>query len=190
MFQYFKDLTPVESGYFYIALVCSVLFVVQSMFTFLDVGDNFEVDNSDFDFSEGFGLAIHLFSIRGIIGFFMLFGWSGLVFSKEGMAPIVVFLIAFLCGFAMMVIISLIYYFANKLGESGNVDIKNSIGKECEVYIPIPGNNNGTGKVSIILNNSLKELEAISLHGEIKSGEIVQVVNVLNDKLVVKKIKK
>lgn len=193
VFDYFKDLSAIQSGYFYVALFSTVLFLLQAVFTFIDLGDHFELDHNfdgevDGDFSDGFGLPFHLFTIRGIIGFFMLFGWSGFLFSKNDMNFLGTFIISFLCGFIMMLIIALIYYFADKLGESGNVELSSAIGREGEVYIPIPGENSGTGKISIILNNSLKELDAVTYHETLKSGEVVKVTKILNDKLVVEKV--
>ncbi len=195
MLEYFRNLSTFENSYLYIAVISSILFVVQSLFTFLDLGSHFEMDQNfdghvDFDLAHAFGLPFNLFTIRGIIGFFILFGWTGLIVSKSGTNPLLTLLIALACGFAMMIMIGFIYYMVNKLGESGNVNIKSSIGKEGEVYIPVPGENTGTGKVSIIINDSLKELDAITLGGTINYGEIVKVVNVLNDKLVVEKINK
>lgn len=195
MIEYLNNFSPVEKGYFYIGLGGLIFFILQSVFTFLDLGDSFDADadmdgDVDSDFSWfGLGLPFNLFTIRGIISFIMLFGFSGVAFSKLDLSFIVVFLLAFLCGFIMMTIVALIYYMAMKLGESGNVTIKDSIGKQCEVYLKIPSNNTGIGKVHIVLNDSLKELDAITLGEEIKSGNLVEVTDIINDKLVVKKIK-
>ncbi len=195
MLEYFKDLNGLQATYFYVALFSSVLFILQSIFTFLDLGDHFELDTNfdgdvDVDWSESLGLPFHLFTIRGIIGFFMLFGWSGFLFSKKDMHFVLTFFLSFLCGLIMMFVIALIYHFADKLGESGNVYLKSAIGKQGEVYIPIPEKNSGTGKVTVVLNDSLKELDAITYNDALKSGDIVKVIDVLNDKLVVEKINK
>ncbi len=195
LFDYFKDLNGMQTMYFYIALFFTVLFILQSVFTFLDLGDSIDFDTDldgdvDADFSGSFGFPFQLFTIRGFIGFFLLFGWSGLLLSKNGMNEALAFFIAFLCGLAMMVITGLLYYFVRKLNQSGNVNIKNAIGKKAEVYIPIPEHNTGTGKVSIILNNAWKELDAITYDEKLNSGDIVTVIDSLNDKLVVKKINK
>src|SRR5690554_2798937 len=195
MLDYFRNLSSVETTYFYISLFSTIIFVLQSVFTFLDLGEGFDLDSDfdgeiDGDLSTSIGLPFKLFTVRGIIGFFMLFGWSGFLFSKNGLNFYLTFILSLLCGSLMMLIISLIYYFVEKLGESGNISLKDTVGKEGQVYIPILKGNSGTGKVSIIINESLKELDAITYKEELKSGDIVKVVDVVNDKIVVEKEKK
>lgn len=194
MLDYFKNLNSLQSTYLYIAIFFTVLFIVQAVFTFLDLGEGFDVDADldgevDLDLSSSLGLPFKLFTIRGIIGFFLLFGWSGFLFSKSGLKFPITFILSFLCGLIMMVIIGLIYYLFEKLTESGNVSLEDAIGKEAQVYIPIPEGNSGIGKVHIIINEALREIEAITYKEALKSGEMVKVVNVVNNKLVVEKNK-
>lgn len=193
MLDYFKDLNSIQSTYLYISIFSSVIFLVQTVFTFIDLGEGFELDADfdgeiDADLSTSIGLPFKIFTVRGIIGFLLLFGWSGFLFSKNGFENYLTIILSILCGFIMMLIIGLIYYFGEKLGESGNISLDNAIGKEGQVYIPIPEGNSGTGKISIIINESLQVLDAITYKGELKSGDIVKVIDVLNDKLVVEKI--
>jgi membrane-bound ClpP family serine protease len=194
--EFLNSLTSFEKAYFYIALAGTLFFLLQSVFTFLDLGETFNLD-SDFDGEMdtdigflGLSMPFHLFTIRGIIGFIMLFGWAGLGFSKSGMSPLNTFLIALLSGFAMMLIIALIYYSISKLKEDGNEDLETSIGKEAQVYLTIPANSQGFGKIHLVMSGSLREYEAITMEEEpINSGQVVKVVRVINDKLVVEKEK-
>jgi membrane-bound ClpP family serine protease len=192
--EFLTSLTSFEKAYFYIALAGTLFFLLQSVFTFLDLGETFNFD-SDFDGEMdtdmgflGLSMPFHLFTIRGIIGFIMLFGWAGLGFSKSGTSPLYTFLIALLSGFVMMLIIALIYYSISKLKEDGNENLQTSIGKEAQVYLTIPAESQGFGKIHLVMNGSLREYEAITMEKEtIKSGEVVRVVRVVNDKLVVEK---
>jgi membrane-bound ClpP family serine protease len=162
----------------------------------LDLGETFDLDgdfDGDMDGDLGFlglSLPLHLISIRGIIGFIMMFGWSGLAFSLANIGSIWSFIFAFLTGLLMMLVIALIYYGISKLNEDGNVAVADAIGKTCEVYLVIPSKGNGMGKVTIMMNGSLKEYDAISLDEAISSGERAEVVDVINDKLVVIKMEK
>lgn len=192
--EFIESLTALERMFFYIALAGTVFFLLQSVFTFLDLGDQFDSDSdfdgeldSDFSFL-GLSLPFNLFSIRGIVSFMMIFGWTGLSVSRSGLNPFVAFLIAFVAGFVMMVIVGLIYYSIYKLGDSGNVNLKDAVGRQCEVYLTVPEKQEGLGKVHLIINGSLREYDAITLGERILSGEHAKVIDIMNDKLVVEKI--
>lgn len=196
MFAFVQNLTQVERSFFYIALAGTVFFLLQSLFTFLDLGDVFESDgdyDGDIDSEMSFmGISIpfNLFSLRGIIAFVMMFGWMGFALARTNLHIVLVFLFAFIAGFVMMAIIGGIYYAASKLKDSGNVNLQDAIGKEAHVYLRIPEKQQGVGKVHIVLNGALKELDALTEGETLQSGETVKVKALLNDKLVVEKFSK
>jgi len=194
VFDYFKNLTTEQSIYFYVALFFSVIFILQTVFTFLDLGDSIDIDadfDSEVDISLGdsIGLPFQLFTIRGIIGFFLVFGWSGFLLSKNNVHPILTFILAFVFGAITLVLVALIYSLALKLETDGTTKLKNAIGKEAEVYLPIPANNTGYGKIHVVISGALREVDAITYGEALTTGEVVRVVQVLNDKVVVEKIK-
>ena len=88
----------------------------------------------------------------------------------------------------MMVIMASIFYFASKLVESGNLNIKNAINKTGTVYIPIPGSRRGEGKIQILVQSSLREIDAITDETEnILTGTLVIVTDVLNNNILLVK---
>lgn len=187
----------VGSTYFYIALGFTVFFVLQSVFTFIGIGDNFEVDadfdaevDVDVDIADGINMTFHLFTIRGIISFFMVFGWTGYILSNSGdLQGIYVFLISLGTGSIMLFLIALVYYFFERISQDGNIDIRDAIGKQGSVYIPIPDRNEGIGKVQIVIHESLKTLDAIAKDKAITTGSQVKVVGIINEMLEVEEIK-
>ncbi len=184
------------NAYFYIALAFTTFFVLQGVFTFIGIGDAFEIDadfdaeiDVDVDITNGIGMTLHLFSVRGIIAFFMLFGWTGYILSLRDLHAILVFLIAFVAGSIMLVLVGLIYYFLMKISQDGNLILTDAIGKEGNVYIPIPNRNEGTGKIQIIVGESLRTLNAIAKDKSIKTGQQVTVVGIVNGMLEVEENK-
>ena len=178
-----------DTVYIYIALGASGFFVLQSVFTFIGVGDNFEIDSDfdaeidmDVDMVDGLSMTFHLFTIRGIIGFFMVFGWTGVILTGD-LSQIAVFFISLGTGLIMLFLIALIYYFFEKISQEGNMDIKDAIGKQGSVYIPIPNRNEGIGKVQIVVGESLKTLDAIAKDKPITTGSQVKVIGIINVKL-------
>jgi hypothetical protein len=74
---------------------------------------------------------------------------------------------------------------ARNLQDSGNINIKNAIGKKGTVYIPIPKNGEGHGKISILLQERLIEVNAVTQSDRVlKTGESVVVVGLLNQQTV------
>lgn len=186
----------VNNAYFYVALGATIFFVLQSIFTFLGVGDNFEVD-ADFDGDididagaiDGISMTFHLFTVRGIIAFFMIFGWSGFILTNAGYEDLAVLLISLGTGTLMLVLVALVYYFFKRIEQEGNMNIQDAVGKQGSVYIPIPKRNEGLGKVQIIVGESLRTLDAISKKDPIKTGTQVKVVGIINEMLEVEEIK-
>ncbi len=184
-----------DTIYAYIAVGASGFFILQSIFTFIGIGDNFEIDTDfdaevdmDINISDGLNMTFHLFTIRGIISFFMVFGWTGVILSNE-LGNVAVFFISLGTGTVMLFLIALVYHFFDKISQEGNIDIKDAIGKQGSVYIPIPHRNEGIGKVQIIVGESLKTLDAIAKDQPIKTGSQVKVVGIINEMLEVEEIK-
>ena len=186
-----------SSAYFYIAVGASLFFILQSIFTFIGIGDNFELDGDfdaevdlDIDVADGLSMTMHLFTVRGVISFFMVFGWSGVILTSAGeLSGVAVFFISLGTGFIMLFLIALVYYFFDKISQEGNVDLKQAIGKQGSVYIPIPKRNEGIGKVQIVLSDALKTLDAIAKDQPITTGSQVKVVGIINEMLEVEEIK-
>ncbi len=128
------------------------------------------------------------FTVRGIVAFFCIFGWSGLAFFASGMQTLFSMLLAVLCGFAAMFIIGLMFYAVKRLQSSGNIQYSNAVGKTAEVYIPIPAKRQGKGKVMVMVQERLVEAEALSDEETmLKTGENVKVVGNISNTLIVKR---
>ena len=183
------------SAYFYIALAFTTFFVLQGLFTFIGIGDAFEMDadfdaeiDVDIDVTNGIGMTLHLFSVRGIIAFFMMFGWTGHLLTIGDVGSFLTFVAAFISGTIMLFLVSMIYYFIMKLSQDGTLNKTDAIGKVGTVYIPIPNRNEGIGKVQMIVGGSLRTLDAIAKDKSIKTGAKVKVIKIENNMLEVEEI--
>ena len=68
---------------------------------------------------------------------------------------------------------------ALRLQHSGNININNAIGNNGEVYIPIPPEKSGVGKVSVIVQDRLCELSAVTnAERTLKTGEKITVMGI------------
>ena len=78
--EFFNEMEPLLRAFWYIALPASLIFLIQSVMTFMgmDASDGTEADfNSDFDHVDA---PFQLFSLRNLINFLMGFGWAGISF--------------------------------------------------------------------------------------------------------------
>jgi hypothetical protein len=182
--DYLNNLEPLLRIFWYIALPTSILFIVQSIMTFLG-SDSSEGINADFDSNlEGNEAPGQLFSFRNLLNFLLGFSWSGISFYGYIANPIYLILLAFLIGILFVFIFFLIIKQVQKLAEDNTFKIKNTLNKTAEVYLKIPASRSGKGKIMISVNGSFHELEAITAGNAIPSGTFVKVIKIENDQLL------
>jgi len=180
MFEWFESLSEAAKIYAYIAIPSSVILLIQTVMVFIGFGDtdgDMDTDgipDGDAGGDDGFAL----FSVRGIMAFLCVGGWSGMAFAQSGIHIALVIAFSFILGFGALVGIAFLMRGFMKLQDQGNTDIANAVGKIGEVYIPIPSKGRGKGKITLVLQNKFSELSAISNDEEdIKTGESVRVVS-------------
>ncbi len=71
-------------------------------------------------------------------------------------------LISIVCGLLMMVVMASLFYYLGKLQSSGSLRFKNALNQIGEVYLTIGANRSRVGNVSINVQGSLRELEALT----------------------------
>ena len=125
----------------------------------------------------GHGLdGFRFFTVRGIIAFLAVFGWLGAAMTGS-LNPLAVFFIAFAGGLLAMTLIGLSFWAIIQLQAKGNLDYRYSVGLQGEVYLPIPAQRAGLGKVMITLQERLIEVDAITDETErLATGTRIRVV--------------
>lgn len=197
MGQWYNNLTAFSQVMFIIAIVSTVLLLVQIIL--LVVG--FEFEGGDFDaspsvdivdelndggFLDLFGLK--MFSIRGIISFLSIGGWVGFIISDSTDIIWLSCILAFVAGFVAMFLFALGLKKAMDLQSDGTLQIDNSVGKVGSVYLTIPAKKSGTGKINVMVQERLVELDAVTDDEEnIQTGSEVIIVEVINNTVLVKR---
>ncbi len=150
-------------------------------------GHDIAHDAGGHDVSHG-GAGLRLFSVQTIVSFLVTFGWSGVAFGSTAMPQWLAFIIAFLIGTVTLFGMAKLMQAMMKLQSAGNIDLKNAVGLSGEVYIPVPANQGGMGKVNITIQGRLGEYNAVTLGEELlKTGVFVKVAEVRGNTLVVVK---
>lgn len=180
--QWLLQLKGFELILWCIALLFSLLFFIQTVISFFIGGADGDID--DFG-DDGHGDVSNLFTLRNMIAFFTMFGWSGLAAYKSGIPNAWVIVIAVASGVLMVAILYYIMTKASRLRESGTLQMKNAVSRIGETYLRIPAQRNGIGKVQIQVQGRLVELEAMTDDGEdILTGKPIKVVSTLNERIL------
>jgi len=166
--------------------------------------DGFESDSGNFDVSayDSNSTDLHgaessvdpgltIFSVRGFIAFFTIFGWTGLALLRTGALPTLAIIISVAAGACAMVFIAYCFMWMMRLQERGNLDNRNAIGQHGSVYIRVPAGRKSSGKVNIVLQGTYTELDAVTDEkDDIMPNEAIMVIGLHNqDTLIVSRKK-
>jgi hypothetical protein len=178
-----------EQVFWVITIPATVIFLILLTLTIFGSDADTDVDTDiDSDIANGDSIPFQFLSLKNIVAFFAVFGWSGIGFINAGLDSWLVILLAFICGFLMMVLMATLFYFMSKLAESGTLNMKNAVGKLGEVYLVIPGSRGGMGKVQLNVQGSLRTLDAITDDAEnILTSSIIEVLSVIDDQILLVK---
>ncbi len=178
-----------EQIFWILAIPATLIFLVLLVLTVFGGDTDTDVDTDvDGDFSDGDSIPFQFISLKNIVAFFAVFGWSGIGFIHSGLAAWLVVLLALLCGLLMMFIMAALFYMMSRLAESGTFKMKNAIGKLGEVYLVIPAKRGGMGKVQLTVQGSLRTLDAITDDLEkIPTSSIIEVLDVIDDQILLVK---
>ena len=106
------------------------------------------------------GQGLHILTVRGVVTFLTLFGWGALWLCQTGMPQWLAVFLAVPIGLAGMIGVAVLLQQALRLQYDGTLDLRNAVGCTGLVYLTIPPNRSGPGKVSVTVQEQLRELDA------------------------------
>ncbi len=188
MIDWFLALTAAEKTYFIIAVIASIFLIVQIVIMLFSLGGgDFDVDdvfNGDVDTDSG----LSIFTIKSMTAFFALGGWCGFVaqtFMEDNIwAPI---LIAVATGTAALFGVAFTMRGIAKLQNSGNIVKSKLVGATATVYVSIPENRSGRGKITLTAQGRYMELDAVTDGERIPVDSSVEITEYSEDFAVVTK---
>ena len=178
-----------EQVFWIVTIPATVIFLILLVLTIFGGDADVDVDTDiDSDIAGGDYIPFQFLSLKNIVAFFAVFGWSGIGFINAGLRSWLVIILATLCGLLMMTLMATLFYFMSRLAESGTLKMKNAIGKLGEVYLVIPASRGGMGKVQLSVQGSLRTLDAITDDVEtIPTSSVIQVLDVIDDHILLVK---
>jgi len=192
MEAWWTGLDSFEKVFWAVAIVFSVFFILQLIFTFMG-GDDIDAGGMDADMgSDGDmdgGSFLGFFTIRNMVSFFLGFSWFGLACLEKGLSKSLTVVIAVACGTVTVALVMLLMKGLSSMKSSGTLSLKNAVGQEGTVTIAVPENMSGRGKVNLVMQGRLVELEAATKGDRLGKGEQIKVVETIGDQtLVIEKL--
>lgn len=187
-----------DTMYLICAIIGGTLIVCQFLMTVLGLSGDHDVGGHDFAGHEapagGHDIGQHevghgseptwffsLLTFRTLSAAMGFFGLAGLAASKAFTeSPWPSLIIALLAGGAALFGVAKLMAFLTQLNVDGTVRIDRAIGARGTVYLTIPGNRAGPGKVHVDLLGRSLEYNAITPQGALPTGAPIVVVGVVN----------
>ena len=186
--MWFNSLSALEKTYFIIACIASVFLIIQILFMIFggdgEIDGDVDVDgDGSIDASDS---GITPFTVKGIVAFFAIGGWTGLLMLSYNVNVAVSVIVSIVAGAIALLAVWLILRSILKLQDSGTMIMDKMIGQTATVYVSIPSKRSGRGKVTMTAQGKFTELDAVSDEEErIAVDETVVIVEVNGDCLVV-----
>ena len=184
---WWAELSPVMKLLWGVTLTASLIFVIQTVMTFLGADADSADFNVDVDTSmDGSDLSnidggSNLYTFRNFVNFFLGFGWAAILLQKSVKSTGLLVVLAVLVGVALVVAVMYLFKWLSSMQQSGNINIyKEAVGCQGKCYLIIPGERAGEGKVQITIQGAVREYNAVTDGDTIKTGVPVKVVEVIN----------
>jgi len=165
-----------------IAIASSLIFIIETVLTF--IGADVEMD-TDFDIPDG-GFegdpSMNLYTFRNLVNFLLGMSWTAILMKDLIASKALLMVIAFLVGALLVFGVMMIFKGLSKMQQSGNIDVyKSAVGCSGKVYLTVPAERKGTGKVQININGSVREYDALTdSEDDLKTGSSIKVTEVLD----------
>ncbi len=178
------------------AIVGSVFFLLRMGMLLMGGDDAFDADTGDLgDMGDldvdaspegeplddgGTDHAFKIISVQSIGAFLMGAGWAGLgAYRGSGMSLEASIGIALLGGVVMIWLFLWLMKAVYDLQSSGNVSIRQAIGLEAEVYVRVPGQRSGSGRVRVVMDDRMRMYTAVTDGDTLERGTKIR-INTLN----------
>lgn len=183
--EFLNGLDPQLKIFWYIAIPVSLIFVLQTILTFVGSGgsDGLEADfDGDLDGGEA---PFQMFSLRNLINFLLGFSWTGISFYNLVPNTTLLIFISLAVGFAFVYFFFLIIKQIQKLGEDNTFRLEKTLNKIADVYLAIPGGMQGKGKIMVSLNGSVREIDAMTEQDKIETNATVRIKRVESGNILI-----
>lgn len=161
------------------AALGGAVLLIQLVLGFFGMGDH-GLEHHDGHFGkEVLSEGLNLLSVRALSAGVAFFGVGGLIGQATGFGLFLAFPLALIVGGGAAVATAMAMRAMLRLEDDGTVQIHGAVGATGTVYLAIPGERQGVGKVHLTLQNRLVELQAVTSQHSLPTGSRVLVIDVV-----------
>ena len=191
MMDLFNSLEPLLKFFWAIACAASLVFIIQTILTFVGLGTDADVDAGPMDGSVDSvedGALSGVFSFRNLINFLLGYGWAGVLLFDAIDKRWLLQIVAIAVGLLFVLAFVFMFRQVMKLSHDGSFKMNEAVGLKADVYLRIPAARSGRGKVQVSVKGSVHEIDAVTDNdAEIPTGGQVEIVEVIGDDLLLVK---
>ncbi len=191
MIELFNSLEPLQKFFWTIACCASLVFIIQTIMTFIGLGTDADVDAGPMDGSVDSiedGALSGVFSFRNLVNFLLGYGWAGVLLFDDIEKRWLLQFVAIAVGVLFVLAFVFMFRQVMKLSHDGSFKMSEAVGLKADVYLRIPAARSGRGKVQVSVKGSIHEIDAVTDNdAEIPTGGQVEIIEALGDDLLLVK---
>lgn len=204
MAEWWSSLGSAGQVFACIAIPATLMLLIQTILTLIGIGSDTDADadvDTDVDSDVGTEFdggdddafdndmpdgGLRFFTLRGLVAFFSVLGWTGAICSGNGLSVSLSIVISITAGAAAMFAVALIMKSLFKLQYDGTEDIRYALGVSGTVYLRIPPSRSGKGKINAIVRGKLCEKFAVTdEETTLNYGEEVTVIGISGEETLI-----
>ena len=166
MQTWWGSLDPFMQTLWGIAIAASVVFIIQSIMTFvgMDSETNFDGDFDGDMSADGAGEStpFQLFTFRNLINFMLGFSWTAIALSASTESTTLMLVGGVVVGVLLVCAVMYLFKWMSGMQQSGTIEPEALVGCKGSVYLTIPAGRTGEGKVQITVRSAIREYNAMT----------------------------
>lgn len=189
--EWWAALSPSMKVLWAVTLTASLVFIIQSIATFLgadsdSIDSDIDFDGVDSDVPDAIDAAdgshgMSLLTFRNLVNFCLGFGWTAILLQNSVHSTGLLMFFAVLVGVGLVALIMYLFKWVSSMQQTGTINVyKSAVGCQGTVYLTIPGDRKGEGKVQITIAGAVREYAALTDSDTLKTGTPIKVIEVIN----------
>lgn len=164
------------------AIATSLIFIIETIMTFIGIDHDVDTDFDSMDGSFDGDSSMNLYTFRNLVNFLLGMSWTAILLRGSVTSTTLLMIIAIIAGILLVAAVMWMFKWLNGMQQSGNIDVyKCAAGCQGKVYLTIPAERTGSGKVQITINGSVREYEALTdSDTPLKTGTPIRVLEALD----------
>lgn len=168
-----------------VVLICQVVLTLVGIDSDSDIDvetdmvDDLHVGDDYVDAGHHSTMFFGVLTFRSLVAAVTFFGLGGLMAQGYGLGSYTAMVVGAACGTGAMLLVAWMMRMLMNLKSEGNVDIHQAAGQPATVYLTIPGENAGSGKVTVTVQNRTMEYEAVTAGETLPTGRHVVITEIV-----------